>query len=159
MWLLAPLVGFLVAVLFHAAVGRLPLIPNSVLRFLATGGLVGLVLLVLLATRDGLFSPAFATGILIYAFLSELYIFLFTFTLSSVSANLLARLQRRPLMPEEVAELYSGRNMTAARIARMVDSGFLASGQVGLELTAAGERTVRSYERLRRLFRHSDRSV
>lgn len=155
MWFLASLLLFLAAVALHAAAGRLPLIANSVLRFLAVGGAVGLVLLGWLAGRYGPLSVELLSGLFVYGFASELYIFLFTMTLSSISANLLFRLSRQALLPDDVAQLYSGRQMAEARIERMIASKLLAPRSGGLALTAAGARTVASYERLRRLFKHA----
>ena len=83
------------------------------------------------------------TGALTYAFLCNLYIFLFTATLSSVSSNLLFRLSREALTPDDVERLYSGRAMAEVRIKRLVDAGFLAAGTTGLTLTAAGRRALR----------------
>lgn len=154
MWLASGLLFFPAAVGLHAAIGRIPLIANSVMRFLAAGSAVGLALILLLAARYGPSSAELLTGAFAYAFLCALYIFLFTTALSSVSANLLFRLSRQPLLPEDVAQLYSGRRMTEMRIERLIASGFLKLEPQGLALTAAGARTVGTYERLRRLFKH-----
>ncbi|MGO8867114.1 MAG: hypothetical protein ACLQME_11490 [Alphaproteobacteria bacterium] len=156
MSLISGFLFFLVSLGLHALAGRLGLIANSVLRFLAVGSTVGLLLILWLIARYGPLSAELITGVLAYAFLCNLYIFLFTFTLSSVSANLLSRLSRQPLGPDEVARLYSGRNMTEARISRLIQAGFLSAGPEGLALTAAGGRIVAVYERLRRLFKHGN---
>ena len=155
-WLAAPVFALLAAVALHAAAGRVSVIANSVVRFVAIGSAVGAILLLVLAAHDGLVSARLATGLLIYGFACALYIFLFTFTLSSVSANLLYRLARRPLAAEEVAKLYSGDRMTAARIERMIGAGLLVPGPGGVALSPAGARIVRNYDILRRLFRHVD---
>lgn len=147
---------FLISVGLHAAAGRFGIISNSVLRFLAVGIAVGLILIVVLAGHYGPFSAELFGGALAYAFLCNLYIFLFTATLSSVSTNLLSRLASGPLVANEVAQLYSGTKMTAVRIKRLIDAGFLRAGPEGLALTARGARTVASYARLRRLFKHAN---
>lgn len=156
MWLFSSLLSFLIAVGLHAAAGRLPLIPNSVLRFLAVGTAVGLALVAWLLAAYAPLSVEQLTALLVYAFACALYIFLFASTLSSVSANLLLRLLRQPLLPEDVAQLYSGRRMTEVRLERLIGAGFLSAGPEGLALTAVGARTVSAYERLRSLFRHVD---
>lgn len=154
MLLAALLIFFLLSVGFHAVAGRLGFIANSVLRFLAAGTVMGLLLLVWLVGRYGLWSAELVTGALSYAFLCNLYIFLFTATLSSVSTNLLFRLSREALSPDDVERLYSGRAMAEVRIKRLVDAGFLAAETTGLKLTGAGAKSVAGYARLRRLFKH-----
>lgn len=156
MWFVASVLLFAAAAALHAAGGRVPIVANSVLRFLLIGGVVGLALIILLLLRYGPFSVEWLTGVFIYTFLCSLYIFLFTLTLSSVSANLLFRLSQRPLLPDEVAQLYSGRRMAEVRIERLIGAGFLRREPGGLALTAAGARTVAAYDRLRRLFKHAD---
>jgi len=156
MWLFSSLLSFLIALGLHAAAGRLPLISNSVLRFLAVGTAVGLALVAWLFTAYAPLAVEQLTALLVYAFACVLHIFLFASTLSSVSANLLLRLSRQPLLPEDVAQLYSGRRMTEVRLERLIGSGFLSAGPKGLTLTAVGARTVSAYERLRSLFRHVD---
>jgi hypothetical protein len=154
MLLAALLIFFLLSIGFHAVAGRLSFIANSVLRFFAVGTVMGLLLIVWLVGRYGLGSAELVTGVLTYAFLCNLYIFLFTATLSSISTNLLFRLSREALAPDDVERLYSGRAMAEVRIKRLIDAGFLAKGTTGLTLTIAGAKSVATYGHLRRFFKH-----
>ena len=156
MSLIAGPLSFLVSVGLHVLAGRLGLIANSVFRFLVVGSAVGVILILWLIARYGPLSADLITSVLAYAFLCNLYVFLFTLPLSSVSANLLSRLSRQPLGPEEVARLYNGHNMTELRITRLIHAGFLDANSEGVALTVVGARIVTAYERLRRLFRHGN---
>jgi hypothetical protein len=154
MWLASALASFLVAIVLHAVTGRIPLIANAVIRFLAAGGAVGLALIAWLVDRYGLASAELWSGAAIYAFLCQLYIFLFTMTLGSISANLLVHLSRGPLRLDEVEQLYAGRRMVEFRIARLIGTSLLAHEAEGLALTPRGLRTVAMYRRLRSFFKH-----
>jgi hypothetical protein len=104
--------------------------------------------------RYGLAAPQAWAGAAAYAFACELYVFLFTFAMSSVTANLLAKLSRRDLTDKEIEQLYDSRHMVATRLDRLVTVGMVDEGPSGLSLSPEGARTVRTFRRLRGLFRH-----
>ena len=100
MELLWGLVAFLTAVGCHAALLRLPLRGDSVTKFALAGGLVGLVLgLVVLALSPTLAGLA---GLVLYAFVCEVYTFLFTLVGSSVSVQILLTLRGGPATAAEL---------------------------------------------------------
>jgi len=158
MWLASSLASLAAAIALHAGMGRAALIANSVVRFLAAGAALGLALTTWLMVRHGPLSVELWSGTAVYALSCQLYIFLFTLPLGSISANLLLRLSQRPLPLSEVMQLYTGRRMVELRIGRLVGSGFLTREPDGLKLTTVGLTTAVMYERVRLFFRHDQPS-
>lgn len=148
------LVVFVSAVLIHAAVCRAPIALNNVFRFAAVGGVLGLVWAMWLYGGYGFASPQFWAGVLVYGLFCELYVFLFTLAMSSISANLLVSLSRQPMNSVELDKLYDSREMVASRLDRLVAVGIFEEAPAGLRLTAKGERLVRTFGQLRAFFRH-----
>ena len=156
MWLALVAAYLALAVLAHAALTRLPVGPNVVVRFLLVGAPVGAGLAVHLVALYGV-AVETLSGLLVYAFASELYIFLFTLVSSSVSVALLLTLLGRPLSDSSVEDRYSPEQMVDGRIVKLLANGFLAEAEDGYVLTAKGRRTLATFERLRRTFRHPER--
>jgi hypothetical protein len=154
MWFVGALLGLVIAAAGHAIFCRAPLPLNVVTRFLLIGGLVGVCLVWWLVYRYGVAAPQAWAGAAVYAFCCELYVFLFTFAMSSVTANLLARLSRHDMTDKEIEQLYDSRHMVATRLDRLVAVGLVDEGPAGLGLSAEGVRMVRTFRRLRGLFRH-----
>jgi hypothetical protein len=154
MWFIGAIVGLLIAVIAHAAFCRTPAPLNVVTRFLLTGGLVGAGLVLWLLNRYGMTAPQTGAGAAVYAFSCELYVFLFTFAMSSVTANLVASLSWRDLTDAEIEQLYDSRSMVATRLDRLIAVGLVEEQPKGLRLTADGARLVRTFGRLRDLFGH-----
>jgi hypothetical protein len=154
MWLAAALVALIPAVVGHASLCRASMPVDTVTRLLIAGGLVGAGLVWWLATRYGATAPQTWAGAAVYAFCCELYIFLFTFAMSSITANLLGRLSRRALTDAEIKRLYDSRAMVATRLDRLIAIGLVIERPTGLELTQRGARMARTFQRLRRLFQH-----
>jgi uncharacterized protein YacL len=127
---------------------------DRVARFLVVGGLIGIVLVGLLLERFGGLTAEVAAGVLVYAFLCELYIFLFTMTISSISSNLLVRLAQREMTLSEVGAAYDSESMVTGRLARLVSTGFLQQSDDLLSITLKGLRFVRSMNSLRKFFGH-----
>jgi hypothetical protein len=144
---------FVGAVIAHAVVCRLPIGLNIVFRFVLVGGVLGLAWTWWLYGTFGL-APQFCAGVLVYGLCCELYVFLFTLAMSSISANLLVSLSRRAITTAEIEQLYDSRAMVSSRIDRLVAVGLFDETPAGLELTAKGARTVRTFGRLRTFFRH-----
>ena len=144
----------MIAVLGNAAFCRAPISLNVVTRFLITGTLVGICLVWWLLNWYGATAPQTFAGTMVYAICCELYIFLFTLAMSSVTANLLANLLRRSMTDADIEQLYDSRHMVAVRLDRLVAAGALHECAAGLRLTTEGTRTVRAFRRLRGLFRH-----
>lgn len=143
---------FIIAVLLHALACRLPWGADRVTRFLITGGTLGIALLVTMTARYGLTALQTICAVLVYALLCELYIFLFTMTMSSISSNLLVRLAAGDLPAAEIDRSYDSRLMVTKRLDRLVATGFLRTSGERLELTTKGRRFVRVFGWLRGFF-------
>ena len=153
MWAALALGAFLVAVICHLIVARLPLPFSIVIRYLLVGGLVGVGLVVLLLTLYGVSGEAFA-GTMIFAFLSELYIFFFTLVISSVSVSLMLYLRETPMDEAEISRIFSSQRMVAFRLEQMVRNGFATERDGQYALTASGRQMVYWFVTLRRVFGH-----
>src|SRR5215211_4529751 len=156
MAVIGAILAFVVAVALHAVVCRLPLKLSVVLKYVLVGGLVGLGLLVWLITTYGLSAPTLA-GLVTYALASQLYIFMFTLILSSVSAIWLRRLYRGSIDTATLAEAYSPAWMVDTRIERLADNDFLVRTANGYRLTEKGHNLMQTFGKLRRLFNHAPR--
>jgi hypothetical protein len=150
-WLEISLVAFFAATVAHCVFTRLPGPLNSVSRFLVVGGLVGLALIGML-WRLQVPTISAVAGILLYAFLCELYIFMFTFVIGSLSVGILMELLTTgaALRPDPEA----GSEMTRRRLVTLERNGFLANIRGALVLTRKGRTTVFLYRSLRAFFRH-----
>jgi hypothetical protein len=147
------LIVFAGAMVAHAIICRLPVGLNIVFRFVIVGGVLGLVWTWWLYGNFGL-APGFWAGVLVYGLCCELYVFLFTLAMSSISANLLVSLSRRAMTAAEIEQLYDSRAMVSSRIDRLVAVGLFDETAAGLKLTTKGARTVRTFGRLSAFFRH-----
>jgi hypothetical protein len=94
------------------------------------------------------------SSLLVYALICELYLFLFTLTISSVSANLLLALRRQALTEVELEEQYDSRKMVAQRLARLEALGLLGRNSDRLRPTLSGLRATARWSAFRRFFRH-----
>jgi hypothetical protein len=154
MWFIGAILSLMIAVLAHAGLCRASVPLNGVTRFLVTGGVVGVCLVWWLLSRYGAASPQVWAGAVVYAFCCELYIFLFTFAMSSITANLLIKLSRCDMTDTDIEQLYDSRHMVATRLDRLVAIGLVDEHVTGLRLTNEGARMVRTFRQLRSLFRH-----
>lgn len=115
-----------------------------------------MLLLIALATSLRATVEEILGALLIYAFACELYVFLFTLTLGSVSAQLLVLLAQSPRSPSALDASYSGRDMTERRIERMACNGLIVARDGLIELTGRGRRLVGAFASLRRFFGHDE---
>jgi hypothetical protein len=106
--LLVPSAAILITIVLHAAACRLPLPFGSVIRFLIIGSACGFAAIILMLTEYGLTADVVGAT-LVFAFAAELYLFLFTMTLGSVSANTLALLTPGPASPADINNLWRPR--------------------------------------------------
>jgi hypothetical protein len=153
-WLSSALLFFLAAVVLHAVVCRVPMQMNIVLRFVAIGGLLGLGWIWLLHDAYQFGEPRFWAGLLIYALCCEVYVFLFTLVIASISANLLVSLRSRDMTDLDIDQLYDSRKMVSARLDRLVSTRFLSETPTGLRLSEKGVRTLRVFNMMKSFFRH-----
>jgi hypothetical protein len=154
MWFVGVLLALVIAVAGHAGLCRASMPLNVVTRFLITGGLIGASLVWWLISRYGATAPQTWAGALVYAFCCELYVFFFTFAMSSITANLIARLSRYDMTDSDIEKLYDSRHMVATRLDRLVTVGLIEDLPSGLRLTTEGTRMVRTFRWLRAFFRH-----
>jgi hypothetical protein len=151
--LLFPSAAILIAILLHVVACRLPLRFGSVLRFVMIGSICGLVAVIVMVAEYGLTADV-AGATLVFAFAAELYLFLFTMTLGSVSANILALLSRTPASPVEIDNLYDDRLMAALRVERLLATGLAQEHDGIISLTPKGELISRLFAVLRTAFDH-----
>jgi hypothetical protein len=154
MWFAGAVLALMIAVIAHAGLCRESIPVDGVTRFLITGGLVGAGLVWWLVDRYGASAPQTWAGAIVYAFFCELYIFLFTFAMTSITANLLGRLSRCDLTDTDIEQLYDSRHMVATRLDRLIAIGLVVERPKGLQLTSKGARMARTFCHLRGLFRH-----
>jgi hypothetical protein len=142
--------------LAHSIVCRVNLKLNRVASFVVVALLVAVPMVAALARRYELVSAEFIAALLLFAFACELYIFLFTMTISSISANVLVQLARKPMSLEETMSRYDSRSMVRMRLERLVRSGFLELDAAGNRLSASskGVRFTKAFSALRQLFHH-----
>lgn len=145
-------VSFVVVVLLHAVATRLPPARQTVPKLVLVGGIVGLGLAGWLLSQYGL-SIVTVAGLLLYALLCELYVFCFTLTMNSVSVRLLILLRNNPSRIDTLVSHADRDSLVARRVETMIANGFLEQGPDGLRLTAKGQKTLTTFERLRGCFR------
>lgn len=159
MWLTAAICAFITTVLLHAGAARLFSNRNRVSAFMLVGTPVGLALATGIGNLFGWLAPQTFAAVLTYAFLCELYLFLFTLALASISANLLVTLRVGAITHREIETLYDSRSMVLTRFNRLISSGLIRLGSSGVEaeayvLTERGERLLGALNFLRRVFKH-----
>ena len=147
------LAAFVLAVLLHGLAMRVSVRLDSVRRFLLVGIPLGVALVVVSLARFGPTIPG-AAAILFYALMCELYIFLFTLVLSSVSATMLIMLRQGPVQVSALASVYEPREMVNLRLDRLLKNGMVERAAGRLSLTGKGELLHRVFSSLRRFFGH-----
>jgi len=146
LWLGAALAVLLLTVALHAASSRISA-ANALARLAAIGGAMGagLVYFLMAAHVDRI---ELVAGLALYAFVCELYVFVFTLSLYSVSANLLARLRDGELTAKQIHSTYGSVRMVEIRIARLVEKNLLTRDGNRLRITASGRLLVDAFLRL-----------
>lgn len=156
MWLVSAIFAFSVAVLVHAALRRLKATNLNIgISFLIVAIAVAVVFLCLLVMEYGYVAPQTWAGILVFFLLCELYLFLVTLAMASVTANCLIRLARTQNADTKLEALYNSPNMVAIRIERLKTINLIRETSSGLiSLTLAGKRTLQICSRVRSFFNH-----
>jgi hypothetical protein len=137
----------------HALVSRVLVASGRVLTFFGVSGLIGALLAAGLIWTHGLTAETISS-LLLYSFGCELYLFLVTFTLSSISANILTKLLGGPIALSDIETGYSGLGMAAQRADRIEQAGLAEDRKGLLHLTNCGRTLVAIISALRNLFGH-----
>ena len=154
MVILSALSAFVIALLLHGLVLRVPMRMDSISRFLLIGVPLGLALCVFTLNRFGFKLQGFAP-IMLYALLCELYIFSFTLVLSSVSATMLIMLRNGSIPVSALASVYDPAKMVQIRLDRLIHNGFIEKKTAVFALTPRGMSYHRAFTALRVFFGHS----
>lgn len=145
--------AFVLAVIMHGPAMRLPIALDSVRRFLLIGVPIGLALVAVSLALVGPTIRGFA-AILFYALLCELYIFLFTLVIGSVSVSILVALRDGPIEATSTANTFDTNEMVRLRIERLIRFGFLEGDGDQIVVTREGKKLHRTYIALRCFFGH-----
>jgi hypothetical protein len=140
MSLLGAVLVFIAAVVADAALARLRLPINGVMRFIVVGVIAGAALTGILWRIEGATASVLG-ALLVYAFACELYIFVFTTSLASIGANMLVALSKHPRYGVEAASICESRTMVSARLNRLVVAGLMQANIAPLTLTMKGGKT------------------
>jgi len=153
MWFALAVAYIIAAVLAYGVVARLPLRSNFLFKFLACGGLfwVGLAIHEVAVYGATILTLA---ALLLFAFVWELYIFLFAMISTSVSVGLLRRVNQAPVSAEQIVQRYSTEFMVESRLDRLVTDGYLRPDGGSYSLTPRAEFVLNSFNILRSFFRH-----
>jgi hypothetical protein len=137
----------------HALVSRVLVASGRVLTFVGVAGLIGALLAAGLIWTHGLTAETISS-LLLYSFGCELYLFLVTFTFSSISANILTKLLGGPIALSDIETGYSGLGMAAQRADRIEQAGLVEVRKGLLHLTSRGKLVVAIIFALRSVFGH-----
>lgn len=148
----AAALGVAIAVALSAVAARF-LSGIGVASFVASAVITGAGLAMLLITAVGV-TADLPAALLVYALGCELYLFLSTLSLASISSNILAFLRERPATEGELAARYSGWRMAEIRVERLLAGDLIAPDGDRLRLTPRGRKIARTFHRLRSFFRH-----
>lgn len=146
-----PYVAFCAAVALHGLTGRI--FGSAMIRFLALAGPIGIFFLVHVGRETGL-SPELFAAMFTYGFLCELYLFLFTLCMASVSVNLIMFIDGGERDVSLLAERYDSTDMVQLRIDRLQATDLLRRDGDKFSLTPRAHFLVGMYRRLRVLFGH-----
>jgi len=155
MWMLMVFSYLTVAIIFNAILGRYGVVNNAVIRFLLSGFLIGIMMSFHLISEFGLASATIA-AIIWFALVCELYIFLFTLSLGSVSIKILRLLQKAPCQESELNLVYQPKDMVLMRLIRLEHVGLITRNVEGaILLTQRGKSLIKIATFLKSLFHKS----
>lgn len=151
-WLGWALGAFIFSVFAQCMILRLTKLRNGMLAFVIAAFPLGLALIAVLSGAYPA-DPAWA-GVLLYAFLCELWMFVFSLTFSSVSASLLLHLHMRPMRRDKIDQLYDNRAMIQRRISwlGLIHAAVEKDGR--LVPTEKGRKLAGLFDALRGFFGH-----
>lgn len=126
---------------------------NSVLQFVVAGALTGLVLLITIASIYGWRSLHFIAVLFLFSFFCELYVFLFTFVIGSVSAALLVKAESDS-EGALAASVPLPATMVSSRLSALSRLQLIRLDGDNCEITATGVCVALAVRTLRRFFAH-----
>jgi len=155
-WLLIAPAFALAAVVLHSVLTRLPIPGNVVVRFVAAAAISGVTLTAFVVAVHLPVDQAISV-VLIYLLMCELYTFLFTFAMTSVSVGLLLALRSGSNSEGDLEERYNATAMVEARMTRLITNGFLRlrADNDDYVVTPRATRVVAIFRFLRTLFRNA----
>jgi hypothetical protein len=142
-----------VAILLHGSLVRLFKGINTVICFILEGVFVGLLLFLYLIYYEGISYILFAS-LLIYMLACEIYIFIFTLVMSSISANIILGIgdKKMNLYKYEGESIYI--EMVQERVSRLESNGFIEKSKSGYLVTPKGYFLNQKFIRLKYFFKH-----
>ena len=159
MWFFRCLAMFGLAVILHAGLCRSLFRQNILTKFICAGILPGLLLIAWEGAVDQASLSRWAAALL-YAFLCELYIFIFASIQTSVSLSLLMVLDGKQMTTEDIDHRFSGARMVRMRLEGLVREGFLAEEAGGrYVVTNRGKKFARVFRFFQDFFGHSKSPV
>jgi len=154
MWIIYSIMAFLLAVIAHAILVRTFPSTGKLALFLISGFLLGLLLITAITTKYSFFSIQLFSAVSIYSFLCELYIFLFSSLLSSISMNILSMLYAHRKESIDITKIYSGEKMVSIRLARLTKLGILKVEKQNYLITEKGIVFSQSMQKLQSYFKN-----
>jgi len=156
MWIIYVFLALALSILLHSIIVRYYSSISRLTSFLVIGCAVCALLAIVVSAKYGLISFQLLASLLTYAFFSELYIFLFSSALTSISMNLLVKLRNKSMNTEEIEKVYDGRLMVEKRIIRLQTTGLLETTKDGGFLpTKRGLQLISFLEYLEKLFKNT----
>ena len=154
MWIIYSAAIFLLAVLTHAILIRIFALTGKLVLFIISGSLLGLGLVGLISAEYSFLSVQLFSAISMYSFLCELYIFLFSSLLSSISMNILTKLYRKNNNKYDICLDYSGEKMVTLRLNRLENLGMIKKLENRYIITNKGLKFLDTLKTLRNFFKN-----
>ena len=151
-WLVWALSALAIAIVGQMPVMRLTGLRNAMVAFILLGAPIGLVLITVLIQTYPI--DRAAAGVLLYAFLCEIWMFIISSSFSSVSANLLLNLRGGTMHGDEIDRLYDNHAMIGQRVQWLSHIGAAVEIDGRLLPTRRGLWVVQVFNRLRHFFDH-----
>lgn len=154
MWLWEAVTGWMTVVVLHAVLCRLPIKANIVAKFLMAGIPLGLLLAYRQLDHTGLSVKSMA-GLTLYAFICELYIFIFASVPASISISLLRTLHKKVMTQDEINQCLESRALFEWRLSGLEREGLLEKTSSVCRVTVKGKRLAGFFRALQKFFGHS----
>ena len=151
-WLYWALAAFVFAIFGQSLILRVTPLRNGMVAFVVAGVPIGLALMAMSLPR--LPADRAMAGTLLYAFLCEVWMFIFSATFSSISANLILHLRKGSLCLADIDHIYDNREMIQRRITWLNHIGAVVARDGQLTPTEKGRRLARLFDALRGFFGH-----